>query len=152
MSGVIVLALRLILAMSLYAFLGGVLYILWKDLQAQGIKLSTQKAPSLNLTIQRAGTGTIQRVFQQSDISVGRDPACDISLNDDALSARHIHLRYHHRQWWVEDLGSTNGTLLNRVLIAAPTVITSGDQIECGHTALIVSIGTTADTSPTMHL
>ena len=152
MSGVIVLALRLILAASLYAFLGWMFYVLWKDLQTQGINLSMRKVTSLNLTLQRAGNETIHRVFQQPDVSVGRDPACDISLDDDALSARHIHLSYHHGQWWVEDLGSTNGTRLNQILITTPTVITSGDQIECGHTALIVSLGTTVDPSPTRRI
>ena len=94
MSGIIVLALRLILAACLYAFLGWALSHLWKDLRAQGINLAGRKAPTLSLTLQRAGEETTRRAFQQSDISIGRDPACDIPLNDDAISARHVHLSY----------------------------------------------------------
>jgi len=152
MSGIIVLALRLILAACLYAFLGWALSHLWKDLHAQGINLAGRKAPALSLTLQRTGEEATRRAFQQSDISIGRDPACDIPLNDDAISARHVHLSFHHGQWWAEDLGSTNGTRLNQSPLATPTVIITGDQIECGHTAIIVSIGATADPSPTLHL
>jgi pSer/pThr/pTyr-binding forkhead associated (FHA) protein len=152
MSGVIVLALRLVLAACLYAFLGWALFSLWRELQMQGISLAQRKAPLLNLTLQRASGETTRHAFQQTEISIGRDPACDISLTDDSVSARHVNLSYHHSQWWAEDLGSTNGTRLNQAPLATPTVITTGDQIECGHTALIVSIGATADPSPTTRL
>ena len=37
---------------------------------------------------------------------------------------------FHHGQWWLEDLGSTNGTFLNKNQIAVPTVIITGDQIQ----------------------
>jgi pSer/pThr/pTyr-binding forkhead associated (FHA) protein len=152
MSGVVVLALRLILAICLYAFLGWALVSLWRDLQMQGVGLSLRKAPPLSLTLQSAGTETSHRSFHQSDISIGRDPVCDVSLNDDAVSARHAHLSFHHGQWWAEDLGSTNGTRLNQSPLATPTVLTTGDQIECGHTAIIVSIGAATDPSPTIRL
>ena len=152
MSGILVLALRLILAACLYAFLGWALFTLWRDLQTQGLSLALRKAPALSLTLHRPGGETTRRAFQQSDISIGRDPTCDIPLNDDAVSARHIHLSHHHGQWWAEDLGSTNGTRLNQAPLATPTVLTTGDQIECGHTALIVSIGAAADASPTTRL
>lgn len=151
MSGVIVLALRLALAACLYAFLGWALFSLWRDLQTRGVSLAGRKAPSLNLSILgEGGENTARRAFQQTEIMVGRDPACDVLLDDDAISARHIHLSHHHGQWWVEDLGSTNGTRLNQAPLTTPTVITTGDQIECGHTALIVSIGAATDPSPTM--
>jgi pSer/pThr/pTyr-binding forkhead associated (FHA) protein len=152
MSGIIVFVLRLILAASLYAFLGWALFSLWRDLQTQGSILAGRKASSLSLTIQRTGVETIRRIFQQTEVSIGRDPACDISLNDDAVSARHVHMSYHHGQWWVEDLGSTNGTRLNQSPLSTPTVVTTGDQVECGHTALIISIGAAADLSPTKRL
>ena len=152
MSGVIVLALRLALAACLYAFLGWALFSLWRDLQTRGASLAGRKAPSLSLTLQRKGRETTRRAFQQTEIMVGRDPACDVLLDDDAISARHVQLSHHHGQWWVEDLGSTNGTRLNQSPLATPTVITTGDQIECGHTALIVSIGAATDPSPTARL
>ena len=152
MSGVLVLALRLGLAACLYAFLGWALFSIWKDLQTQGVRLAGRKAPALDLTIQHASRETACRSIQQTEAILGRDPACDIALNDDGVSARHARLSYHHGQWWLEDIGSTNGTRLNQSPLATPTVITSGDQIECGHTVLIVRIGAAADPSPTTRL
>lgn len=152
MSGVLVLVLRLGLAVCLYIFLGWALFSLWRDLQTQGISLAGRKAPSISLTIQREVGETIRRTFQQSEIMLGRDPACDLPLEDEAISARHARLNYHHGQWWAEDLGSTNGTRLNQAQLAIPTVITTGDQIECGHIAVIVSIGKAVNPSPTIRL
>lgn len=152
MSGILVLVLRLALAIYLYAFLGWTLLTLWKDLRAQGLSLSVQKAPILDLAIQRAEGGVTRRIFRQAELLIGRDPACEIALDDEAVSARHARLSYHHGQWWAEDLGSTNGTRLNQMPLAIPTVLTTGDQVECGHTAIIVSIGASAETSPTTRL
>jgi pSer/pThr/pTyr-binding forkhead associated (FHA) protein len=140
-------------AVCLYAFLGWGLFLLWRDLQNRGISLAARRIPPVNLTIQHEGGETSRRVFQQPEVLLGRGPACDLPLDDDAVSARQARLAYHHGQWWVEDLGSTNGTRLNQATLAAPTVLTSGDQIECGRTALIISIGTPGDpTTPTLRL
>jgi pSer/pThr/pTyr-binding forkhead associated (FHA) protein len=49
-------------------------------------------------------------------------------------------LSYHHSQWWIQDLQSTNGTLLNDEKLKSATVIVSGDEIVCGQSVLIVSI------------
>lgn len=73
------------------------------------------------------------RYFSQAEISIGRDPGCDIPIFDETISARHAQLTYHHNQWWLEDLTSTNGTRLNAARITTPTVITSGDEIQCGN-------------------
>ena len=45
---------------------------------------------------------------------IGRDTHCDLSVMDEALSAHHARITFHHGQWWLEDLNSTNGTFLNR--------------------------------------
>jgi pSer/pThr/pTyr-binding forkhead associated (FHA) protein len=152
MSGPIVLALRLGLAVCLYAFLAWLLFSLWRDLQGRGANLAGRKAPTLSLTIQHEHGETVRRTFQQTEITLGRDPVCDLPLEDDAVSARHTRLSHHHGQWWAEDFGSTNGTRLNQTPLTAPTVLTTGDQIECGHTAIIISIDAGADPSPTIRL
>jgi pSer/pThr/pTyr-binding forkhead associated (FHA) protein len=152
MSAVLVLILRLALSICLYAFLGWALFSLWRGLQQQGLVLALRKAPALDLAIQHGRGGTTRRVFQQTELTLGRDHTCDLVLNDDAISARHVRLSFHHGQWWVEDLGSTNGTRLNQSALATPAVLATGDQIECGHTAIIVSIGASADPSPTTRL
>lgn len=152
MSATIVLALRLGMAICLYAFLGWGLYILWREMKERGGFLAGRKPHPLLLAIQ-TGTGvTLRRTFTQNEVTLGRDPACEIFLNDNAVSARHARLSFHHGQWWAEDLGSTNGTQLNQSALNVPTVLTSGDQIECGDSVLIVSIGAGNKPSPTIRL
>lgn len=128
MSGPILLVLRLLFAVALFAFLVGMIWILWRDLNRQrDLAAANQPAP---LTLLIAGSSP--RQFTGSMVIVGRDPACDLCLDDPTVSAQHARLSYHHNQWWLEDLRSRNGTLLNDELIATATVITRGDVIRCG--------------------
>jgi len=140
MSGPVLLFLRLALGVSLYAFLGWALWTLWRDLRTQGQNLSTRKVPPIHLLVQTASGPSTLRSFAVPEITLGRDPACELTLPDETISVRHARLRYHHGQWWLEDLGSTNGTRLNRSRVVTPTVVTSGDRIECGESILSVSL------------
>lgn len=151
MSGPIVLALRLITALALYGFLGWALYTLWRDVQKQGRALASRRVPNISLSI-RHGSSFALKHFSQPDITFGRDPSCDVPINDDTVSTRHAHLTYHHAQWWLEDLASTNGTILNETMLSMPTVITSGDDIQCGATHLTVTLSPDALVPPTQKL
>jgi pSer/pThr/pTyr-binding forkhead associated (FHA) protein len=142
MSGSIVLALRLALALALYAFIGWALTTLWRDLQKQATALVTRRAPVINLRVQAGSAPPALRHFAQSEITVGRDHNCDIFSSDDTISAYHARLAYHHAQWWLEDLGSTNGTRLNGQAVTTPTVLTNDDEIICGTMTLMVDIAT----------
>jgi len=134
MIATVVLLLRLILAIALYAFLGWALWTLLQELKQQGDKLATQKKPSLTLYFKIGeGKESIQH-FSQSEIMIGRDTNCDLSMMDEALSAHHARLTYHHGQWWLEDLNSTNGTFLNREKLTTPAVVITGDHFKCGNT------------------
>ncbi|MBV6394730.1 MAG: hypothetical protein HFACDABA_00297 [Anaerolineales bacterium] len=152
MSASIVLALRLAMAVCLYAFLGWGLYTLWRDLTERGSILAGHKPLLITLTTQTDAHESVRRSFAQDQITIGRDPACEICLNDEAVSARHARLRFHHRQWWAEDLNSTNGTQLNQAALHLPTVLASGDQLECGNSSIIVSLGAGNEPSPTVQL
>ena len=140
MTGEVLLALRLLLGVSLFAFLGWVLWLLWSDLQIQSGLLAVRKVPPLSLLVQSADESPQLHNYLQADITIGRDPACECILNDEAVSTHHARLSYHHLQWWIEDLESKNGTQLNQETLIVPTVIISGDKIQCGHTALTVVI------------
>ena len=152
MSATIFLALRLGMAVCLYAFLSWGLFTLWRELKERGGLLSGRKPHPLLLAIQTGAGETLRRAFTQNEVTLGRDPACEICLPDNAVSARHARLSFHHGQWWAEDLGSTNGTRLNQSALNTPAVLTNGDQIECGECVLIVSIGAGNETSPTIRL
>ncbi len=151
MSAVIVLALRLALAAALYGFLGWALIALWRDVQQTSSHLSTRKVPPIGLTLKHI-QGAGQRSFQQPEVILGRDPASDVPLDDETVSARHARLNYHHGQWWLEDLGSMNGTRLNEVRLTTPTVVTDGDLIECGQAVILVSLGAQVIVEPTVRI
>lgn len=152
MSGTIVLALRFLTALALYGFLGWVLTFLYREVQRQSVVLSNRRVPGLSVMVKQGSGPASMRYFNQAEITIGRDPGCDIPLLDDTVSARHAHLTYHHGQWWLEDLASTNGTKLNNSAITLPTVITSGDEIRCGNMGLSISLSENVIIEPTQRI
>jgi pSer/pThr/pTyr-binding forkhead associated (FHA) protein len=140
MSGPVVLVLRLLLTFSLYIFMGWAFLTLWQDIKHQGIILSSRRVPPISLTIQFKERANHTRYFTQPEVTIGRDPGCDCPVDDDAISARHSRLSFHHNQWWLEDMRSTNGTLLNNERLSQPTVVMAGDKFTCGGTSIIISL------------
>jgi pSer/pThr/pTyr-binding forkhead associated (FHA) protein len=138
MSGVIVLAFRILMAAAVYTFLGLVLWMIWRDLQQEGSKASVRVFPAIRLEVRSRNHIPVSKTFSKPEIILGRNPACDISINDETASAQHAKLSYHHNQWWIEDLNSTNGTKLNKEKLSLPTVLTSDDEIQCGKTKVTV--------------
>jgi len=147
-----VLILRLILAIALYAFLGWALWTLLQEFKQQGDKLAAQKKPTITLHIKSdQGQESVHR-FSQPEIMIGRDPNCEISMMDEALSAHHARLAHHHGQWWLEDLNSTNGTFLNHEKLTTAAVIISGDKFKCGNTIFDIQLEANHGLSPTKAL
>lgn len=140
MIATVVLALRFALAIALYAFLGWALFTLLQELKQQGNKLSTQKKPSITIFVNIERKRESQRYFTQTEIMIGRDSHCDLSVMDEALSAHHARITHHHGQWWLEDLNSRNGTFLNRQKLSTPAVIITGDQFKCGNTLFDIRV------------
>ncbi len=140
MSAELLLGLRVLAAAALYAFIGWTLYLLWRSLQQETAFLSSRKVTPINLLIQTSGESSQTLRFSQGDILIGRDPECEVILEDAAASARHARLSYHHNQWWLEDLQSTNGTKLNNETAQTATIVVNGDTIQCGQTVLLVNL------------
>jgi pSer/pThr/pTyr-binding forkhead associated (FHA) protein len=146
MSGPVVLALRAILALALYAFLGWALYLLWREIQQQSVVLVNRRVPPITIAINSQGNEKSQvKHFHSSVVTVGRHPGCDWLLEDDTISARHAIFAFHHGHWWVEDLGSTNGTYLNNEKLTSPVVLLSGDEVRCGDYQLVVRFSEEAE-------
>ncbi len=139
MSAIIVLILRFLLAAALYAFLAWALITLWRELRAQARLASERRVPPLSVFVSCAG-GDFRQQIAAPDIFAGRDPSCDLVIPDETVSSRHARFSYHDRQWWVEDLRSTNGTLLNKEPVTTPTVIISGDEVACGGSLIRINI------------
>ena len=140
MSGIVVLVLRLLLVVALYAFLGVALWVLWKQLEQTSTRIARRQIPSIRIQVTAGGQAPVALAFAQSEVRVGRDPLSDVQLQDEAVSVRHASLSFHHGQWWLQDLGSKNGTRLNSQPVAAATVLANGDEIQCGQARLRVGL------------
>lgn len=64
--------------------------------------------------------------------AIGRDPGGDVVLRDDFASARHALVSQEGDGWWVEDVGSTNGTFLNGDRVTKRMALHFGDEVEVG--------------------
>jgi pSer/pThr/pTyr-binding forkhead associated (FHA) protein len=83
----------------------------------------------------RARRGTT--VAMQGEITLGRDPSCTISIDDDTFISQ-LHLRFYdyEGQPMIEDLGSTNGTFHNGNKIVGAKLLHPGDRIQVGTTVI----------------
>jgi len=135
---ILLLALRLLLAILLYAFLATVLLMLWRDLrQATTSREATR--PRGQLVVLHAPDKTLATgaAFPLQPVtSIGRSPTNTIPIPDTFASAQHALLTWREGQWWLEDRDSRNGTLLNGTRISGPTIVSAGDVIGVGRTQL----------------
>ncbi len=139
MSGTLLLALRLVLALALYTFLVWALLTIWRELKQQSeLQAARQVAPIVLLRQDMEETES--RQFASAEVLLGRDSACDCQVEDKTVSAEHARLSYHHSQWWIEDLQSRNGTYLNQAAVSAPVVVAFGDEIRLGQVIFLVQI------------
>ncbi len=139
MTGEILLVLRVALALALYLFVGWGLVVLWRDLRRQSRASNAPLAPALTLTPLEASSARAYR-FSRPEVIIGRDPASDLPLDDLTISAQHARLAYHHGQWWVEDLRSTNGTALNAEPVHTPLALADGDELRFGKLRMKVGL------------
>ncbi|MEV0846109.1 FHA domain-containing protein [Streptomyces sp. NPDC049954] len=93
-------------------------------------------APTKLIVSEGTLTGTTV-ALQGQTISLGRAHDSTIVLDDDYASSRHARIYPDHDgQWIVEDLGSTNGTYLDRTRLTAPTPVPLGAPIRIGKTVI----------------
>ncbi|HVQ88555.1 MAG TPA: FHA domain-containing protein [Actinomycetes bacterium] len=69
-------------------------------------------------------------------LTIGRSADCTLVIDDDYASNHHARIYPHEQDWVVEDLGSTNGTYLQRTRVVAPTVVPLGVPVRIGKTVL----------------
>ena len=71
-----------------------------------------------------------------NELTVGRSAGCSITLDDTYVSQVHAKVTRQESGVVLEDLGSTNGTYLNRQRVAAPVVMAVGDRVLVGSTVM----------------
>jgi serine/threonine-protein kinase len=79
--------------------------------------------------------------LDKAKFSIGRSESCDIVLFDDeAVSRYHANLTRQGETFWVEDLNSSQGTVVNGEVIRAPVPLNDRDQIRIGSTVMIYMV------------
>jgi pSer/pThr/pTyr-binding forkhead associated (FHA) protein len=139
MIAILILFFRFLLLITLLSFFGWAIYTLWIDLKFQTQSLVSRKIPSITISRENDSADNKQ-VFFQPELRIGRDPVCEIQLNDETVSNQHARLWFRNKQWWIEDLLSTNGTFLNDERIETPTILISGDEVRVGKVLLVIEI------------
>jgi hypothetical protein len=70
------------------------------------------------------------------EITVGRAAGCQVTIDDTYASQLHARVFQREGKIYVEDLGSTNGTYLNRRKVTGPMPMQRGDKLQIGNTVL----------------
>jgi hypothetical protein len=70
------------------------------------------------------------------EATIGRAAGCQVTVDDSFVSQVHARVFVRDGGWFVEDIGSTNGTLLNRQKVTGPVPIQRGDRLQVGGTTL----------------
>jgi len=105
----------------------------------------------LLLQIKSPDGSTREAVLQGDSMVVGRSSQSDIMIPDRSLSRKHARLFREEGSWWVEDLGSRNGTLCNgRPVTVGPVRIQPGDTLGLG--ASMIKVGTTESAEHESHV
>ena len=135
----------------LYLFFLRVLRAVWAEMRGPSPAQSAPVAAPGRAAPARASwgsrDGTRLRVVEPAEergrsyelgdeLTLGRAGGCQVTIDDNYVSQLHARLFRREGQYYVEDLGSTNGTYLNRRKVTAPIAIRRGDRLQVGKTVL----------------
>ncbi len=95
------------------------------------------------------GAGKIYPL-EGAELFIGREQNNDIIINDPEVSRRHARMFAKGGAYGIEDLGSTNGTLVNGQRISGPTMLRGGETINFGEHITLVFEGLTVDLEATV--
>lgn len=145
MSPQLIRLLTLCLLALIYLFFIRVLYAVWTEVRPpRQARPRRERGPRPPVTPTRlsilAPETAVGQVFTISDsLTIGRAAGCEITIDDGYASTMHARVFRREDQVLVEDLGSTNGTYLNREKVSRPTVVGRGDILQIGATVFEVT-------------
>ena len=136
---VILWAVRIAFLVLLYLFLIRSFRALQRALADERVATAARQVGLAAIVVTRShggGPRVGERMPLRAVSSVGRDAGNDIVLNDEAASAKHAIVSFAEGEWWLEDAGSTNGTVLNGSRIWDKERFQYGDEVAVGRIAL----------------
>jgi sulfite reductase (NADPH) flavoprotein alpha-component len=97
--------------------------------------------PPANLIIEKGEMDGITTPISKHQIVIGRDTSmADVILEDHLASRRHARISWKAIEYVIEDLNSSNGTILNGELLTRPHLLKSGDRIGIGQSTLLFEV------------
>ena len=130
--------LRLLSGSLLLIFLAAMAWLVYQDLRLSA-DISQRQRSFGHLRViasKESGLG-VNTLFPLIPVTILlRALRYTIVIEDGYVSSQHAMIMRRGKQWWLEDLGSRNGTLLNDLLLTEPVVISAGDVIVLGDTRL----------------
>jgi hypothetical protein len=85
-----------------------------------------------------AEDGSERRHTLDRNLLIGRGPGADVRIDDEFASERHAVITVEGTGVWIEDLGSTNGTLVDERPVTAKTAVRRGSTVVVGRTKMVV--------------
>jgi pSer/pThr/pTyr-binding forkhead associated (FHA) protein len=149
MSELTLFLIRLAYLAILWIFVLSAISVIRSDLFGARVAEPAPRAPRAQAARQSRRRGTPTHVVvvegvntgQRADLSegtvlIGRGADAAIRLDDDYTSTRHARIAPSGDEWFVEDLGSTNGTYVGDARVTQPTTVTLGTKVRVGKTVL----------------
>ncbi len=142
MSEQLLTILKLCLLALLYLFFLRVLRAVWVEIsgpkrEARPARQSkAERRKVVQLTVLEPPQLRGRTYALNDEVTLGRAAGCQVVLDDTYASQIHARLFARDGQYFVEDLGSTNGTYLNRRKVSGPMVMQRGDRIRIGGTEM----------------
>lgn len=141
----LIFALRILLSLILYIFLFLAFWAVWRDLRATRVQAEAQARDRAALAVVVPGETDLlpgDRLPLLPVTTLGRAPTNTIILADSFTSAEHARLTQQEGCWWLEDLNSRNGTLLNEVRLQPGKLVAvvEGDLLSLGSIRLRVQL------------
>jgi len=134
----------------LYLFIARAIRVMYIDLVGPRVPRASTPAPPRATPARKKRAQPRELLVTEADgaprtfpmtaepLQIGRADSCEVILQDTYASQMHARVYPKDGEWFVEDLGSTNGTYLNRVKVSQPSPIGAGDEIRIGKTTLEV--------------
>lgn len=92
--------------------------------------------PPTQVVVHEPDGGKARTVRLKDSAEIGRRDGCAVRLSDTYVSQVHARLYGENGSWYVEDMGSTNGTFLNDARVSSPVEVHAGDVVKVGKTVL----------------
>jgi pSer/pThr/pTyr-binding forkhead associated (FHA) protein len=132
----------------LYLFIARAIRVIYLDLVGPRVPRSSapasvpaprkRRAQPRELLVTEAEGSPRSYPMDTEPLTIGRAQSCQVILNDTYTSQMHARVYPKDGEWFVEDLGSTNGTYLNRAKVTQSSPVGVGDEIRIGKTTLEV--------------